>query len=42
VAEAFQLAGTRLGHVAHAFAGIDPRDSASPNAKQLSEPQIFT
>src|SRR6202011_4739614 len=32
MAEAFQLAGARLGHAAHAFAGIDPGDGALAQA----------
>jgi len=29
MAEPFELAGARLGHAAHAFAGIDPGNSLS-------------
>jgi hypothetical protein len=32
VTEAFQLAGARLGHAAHAFAGVDPGDGAFAEA----------
>ena len=32
VAEAFQLAGARLGHAAHAFTGVDPGDGAFTKA----------
>jgi len=28
MAEAFEFAGARLGHAAHALAGVDPRDGA--------------
>jgi hypothetical protein len=32
MAEAFQLAGARPGHTAHAFAGIEPGDDALAQA----------
>jgi hypothetical protein len=32
MAEAFQFAGARLGHAAHAFAGIEPGDGALAQA----------